>query len=121
MKVSTIAILACVLAASIPAISQAQDARPLGSGPGIAAFCNRLFPNNPEAFVACVEEQAVTVRPTIREKSAPARRYRGLSQMGVLCPGPGRWPVLIELRPGGPAVGCESSAGARVRQYRYED
>jgi len=121
MKVLIMATCACVLAGSVPTVSQAQDARPLGSGPATAAFCNKLFPNNLEAFVACVEEQAVTVRPTIREKSAPAGRYRGLSQMGLLCPGPGRWPVLIELRPGGPAVGCESSAGARVRQYRYED
>jgi hypothetical protein len=121
MKVPTIALCASVLAMSLPAIGQAQNARPLGSGPGIAAFCNKLFPNNLEAFVACVEEQAVTVRPMIRERSAPTARYRGLSQMGVLCPSPGRWPVLIELRPGGPAVGCESRAGARVREYRYED
>jgi hypothetical protein len=121
MKAPTIAVCA-VLAGVAPAISQAQEeARPLGSGPAIAAFCNQMYPNELKAFVACIEQQAVTVKPTIQEKNAPTKRYLGLSRMGVLCPGPQGWPVMIELLPGGPAVACENSAGARVREFRFED
>jgi hypothetical protein len=109
-----------VLAAAAPA-SQAQEAHPIGSGPSIAAYCNQMFPNELKAFVACIEQQAVSVSPTIHEGTTARDRYRGLSEMGVLCPGPRRWPVMIELRPGGPTVACERSAHARKWEYRYEE
>jgi len=119
MKAPTLAVCAVLLGA-VP-VSQAQEARPIGSGPSIATFCNQMFPNELKAFVACIEQQAVSVAPKIHEKSAPAEPYRGLSEMGVLCPGPRHWPVMIELRPGGPAVGCGRSSGARIWDYRYDD
>ena len=120
MKIIPTFAVCAVLAGAVP-VSQAQEAHPIGSGPAIAAYCNQLFPNELKAFVACIEQQAVSVAPAIHEKKTTPERYRGLSEVAVLCPGPRGWPVLIELRPDGPAVACERSRGARTWEYRYDD